>query len=467
MGLAFALSMQVAAAKVELPGIIGNDMVLQRNSETVLWGKAQPFSKVKVKASWLENAVSAKADADGKWSVKVKTTDAGGPYTIEFNDGDRLVLDNVMMGDVWFCSGQSNMEMPMKGFTSQPVEGSSADIVSAKPEVPVRICQVTKTAALVPQEECQAVWQTHTPENVANTSAVAYYFAKRIYDTVEIPVGIIVSCWGGTPIQAWMDKETVSVFPDFDLSFIEKGELPEKPKYSPATLFNAMVAPLTDFAVKGFLWYQGEANIDKAGIYTELQRKYVEMMRKYWHNDTLPFYFVQIAPYKYEGEDGVSAAFLRDAQTASLNVIPYSGMAVTMDVGDAGCIHPAKKKEVGDRLAYLALTNDYGIKGLDPYSPVFQSWKADGSKAVVKFKVGAMGLAPRGHFVDGFELAGEDRVFYPAKARISRAEGGSLVEVSCEQVTAPVAVRYGFRNVIKSTLSNCSGMPAAPFSSDK
>lgn len=464
--LAFLCCMSMANAKVELPGIIGDGMVLQRNTETALWGKASPFANVKIKASWSKEKVSAQAGADGKWSVRISTPNAGGPYSIEFNDGEKLTVNNIMIGDVWFCSGQSNMEMPMKGFQTQPVEGSAEVILQAKPEIPVRICQVARNTALIPQEEGVAIWKTNTPENVAGTSATAYFFAKKIQEITSIPVGIIISSWGGTPIQAWMDKGTLEKFPEFDLTFVEYGQMPAKPQNAPTTLFNGMVAPFTKFSIKGFLWYQGEANRNKAAQYRTLQPEYVKMMRGYWNNDNLPFYYVQIAPFIYDGVNGTSSAKLREAQMQNLQDIPNSGMAVTLDIGDAGCIHPAKKKEVGERLAYMALANDYGIKGIDPYSPVYQSWRMDGKRILVKFKVGPDGLAPLGQVLEGFEVAGEDKVFHPATAKVLRDEAGSLVEVFCEEVTKPAAVRYGFRNVAEGTLFNCYGIPASSFRTD-
>lgn len=466
MAALLLLCAQTIEAKVELPGIIGSGMVLQRNTETALWGKATAGKEVRIRTSWDRKTTSVKAGADGKWKVLVSTPEAGGPYTIEFNDGEKTVIDNIMIGDVWFCSGQSNMEMPMKGFSTQPIEGAADVIATASPDTPIRICQVSRKTSLVPQEECQAKWKTNSPEAVANTSATAYYFARKIQEVTGIPVGIIVSCWGGTPIQAWMDRETIGKFPEFDLSFIGSGKMPEKAQNAPTTLFNAMVAPLIGFSVKGFLWYQGEANRTRAAQYRKLQPAYVEMMRNYWGDEKLPFYYVQIAPYVYEGNDKTTAAGLREAQMQNLDDIQNSGMVVTMDIGDEFCIHPARKEEVGTRLAYMALVRDYGLKGIDPFSPTYESWRVENGKIIVKFKVGSQGLAPLGHTLEGFEVAGADKIFHPAVARVLRDEGGKTIEVICPEVTEPAAVRYGFRNVAGASLYNCFGIPASPFRTD-
>lgn len=460
------LCAQAIDAKVKLPGIIDSGMVLQRNTEASLWGTAAAGRRVRIKTSWDRRTTCVQVEADGKWKTSISTPDAGGPYTIEFNDGDKTVINNVMIGDVWFCSGQSNMEMPMKGFSTQPVEGAAEAIASADPDTPIRICQVSRKTSLVPQEACQATWRVNAPEHVANASATAYYFAKKIQEVTGVPVGIIVSSWGGTPIQAWMDKKTLEKFPEFDLTFIEYGQMPEKAQNAPTTLFNAMVAPLTGFSVKGFLWYQGEANRTKASLYRKLQPAYVKMMRDYWGNSDLPFYYVQIAPYAYEGKDKTTAAELREAQMLNLGDIPNSGMAVTMDIGDEFCIHPAKKKEVGTRLAYMALTRDYNLKGIDSFAPIYESWQIENGRIIVRFKVGSQGLAPLGQTLEGFEVAGPDRVFHPAVAKVLRDKGGKTIEVICNEETEPAAVRYGFRNVAGASLYNCFGIPASPFRTD-
>ena len=460
-------TVQFTFAKVVLPNIISDGMVLQRNSETSLWGHSEPKAKVRIKVSWNKDRYIVQANEAGEWKVKIQVPEAGGPYNIEFNDGDKTIVNNVLIGEVWLCSGQSNMEMPMKGFQTQPVEGAAEIIINAKENSSIRICNIKRELSLNPESECHGKWGCNTPYNVANSSATAYFFAKKVHEVTGLPVGIINSSWGGTPIQAWMDKETMLKFPEIGINALKTGILPEtRAQNYPTVLFNSMISPITGYNIKGIIWYQGEANRIRPEQYRRLQPAYVDMMRKYWNNDDMPFYYVQIAPFRYEDKDATTAAGLRESQMLNLKDIEHSGMVVTMDIGNPDCIHPAKKEEVGNRLAYLALVNDYGYTGIDPRSPIFHSWKVIDGKAIVKFAVGGQGLAPLGATLDGFEVAGEDQIFYPATGKILREDKGRLVEITCDKVKNPTAVRYGFKNVSEVSLYNGFGIPASPFRTD-
>ena len=451
-------------AKIKLPALVGSNMVLQRECDANLWGWASPSKKVTVTTSWDGRKYATRADADGNWLLKVATPAAGGPYTIRISDGDPVTLENVMIGEVWVCSGQSNMEMPMRGFLNQPVEGSADAIIRAKAATPIRLCTVKRSTARTPQEECAAQWLKHTPEAVAGTSATAYYFARYLQSVLDVPVGVIVTCWGGTPVEAWMDRETMSGFKEFDLSFLDNPDQIDRPQYKPCGLYNGMIAPLVPYTVKGFLWYQGESNRPNPTQYRALMPAFVKMLRERWAQGGLPFYYVQIAPYRYDGPNAISGALLREAQLHNLKDIPSSGMAVTLDIGDEGCIHPAKKEEVGTRLAWLALSKTYGMKGIDADTPVCEKMEVADGKAYLTFATGPDGLAPYGRTLTGFEMAGADRAFHPATARIEK--GKSRLIVACDAVPEPVAVRYAFRNVPEATLFNTSGIPASSFRTD-
>lgn len=450
-------------AKVVLPHVLGDNMVLQRETEVKLWGRATPGKRVTVTPSWNGESVSVNAGEDGKWMVQVKTGAAGGPYSIVFDDGEKLTVNNVLLGEVWFCSGQSNMEMPVKGYGNQPVEGNAEVILGARPETPIRMCAVKKASAFEEKDDCDASWREHTPEAVGNTSATAYFFAEYLNKVLDVPVGIIISCWGGSRIEAWMDRETISSFPGYDVSYLDTKE--KAPRWNdPALLYNAMVAPLRNYAIRGFIWYHGSANRNRPGEYAKLLPAYVRMMRGLWGLGELPFYYVQIAPYGYDKPDDVGSALLREAQMKSQAEIPHSGMAVTLDIGDRDCIHPAKKREVGHRLAYMALEKDYGFKSIDAYPPMYQSMEVKDGTAILKFNVGGLGMCPRGHALTGFEVAGEDKVFHPASAVIGE---GKQVVVTCKEVPEPVAVRYCFHNwTDKASLYNNYGIPASSFRTD-
>ena len=454
-------------AKVELPPIFADNMVLQQQTDAALWGKAKPQSKVTVTTSWSKEKTVVTADAEGKWFARVSTPAAGGPYEITFNDGDKLTLKNVLIGEVWICSGQSNMDMPMRGYHGQPVAGATELILSANPSTLIRSCNLERIKALEPQETCSATWYEHTPEGVSVASATAYMFAKSLYDVLQIPVGIINASWGGTPIEAWMSPELLKkeFASELDLSHLDTKVWPEKSPYKAAgVLYNGMLHSLVKYTAKGFIWYQGCANRRRFEQYKRLQPAFVQMLRDEWGNQDMPFYFTQIAPYKYSDSQERTAGYMMWAQAQTLDMIPRSGMAATHDCGEYACIHPADKKTVGSRLAYLTLANDYGYDLIDANPPIYESFTVVDGEALVKFKVGAMGLSPINIELEGFELAGEDGVFYPALGRVCNDKRYMLVK--CPEVPNPVAVRYGMRNWSVATVFNCSGIPLSPFRTD-
>ena len=413
--------------------------------------------------SWSKSKVIVRADEQGRWSARLSTPSAGGPFSITFDDGEKSVLYNVLIGEVWICSGQSNMEMPMKGYPGQPVKDAPLFILDADPSVPIRSCNLVKTKSFELQEECESRWYEHTPEGVAEASAVAYFFARRLYESLHIPVGVINVSWGGTPIEAWMNPEVLAAefSGEISLSHLENKQWPEKKPYQAAgVLYNGMLHSLAGYTAKGFVWYQGCSNWRNPQLYKQLQPSFVRMLRREWGNDTMPFYFVQLAQYK------TILPEFKWIQAQTLDLIPFSGMATAHDVGEYSCIHPADKETVGNRLAFLALTKDYGFGNVDADTPVPVKFEFQEGQAVVTFKVGEMGLSPRAQDIDGFELAGEDRVFYPAKARLMPGDGKSIKVYDCPQVSHPVAVRYAMSNWCPATLYNCSGIPASPFRSD-
>ncbi|MBO6170141.1 MAG: sialate O-acetylesterase [Bacteroidales bacterium] len=460
--LLLACSLQ---AKVTLPSFFSDNMVLQQKQDVAIWGWTDRARTVTIRPSWTRQAYKATPDSDGKWITRIPTPEAGGPWTISFNDGDKTQIQNVLTGEVWFCSGQSNMEMPVKGFHGQPVEGSADVILSAKPSVPIRICTIAKKYSLTVLDKCSGSWQEHTPSAVADASAVAYFFALKLHEVLGVPVGLLISDWGGTPIETWINRETLDreFQGEFNMSHLDHGIVPDKyPNCSPCMLFNGQVAPLVPFTFKGMLWYQGESNRDRAQQYARLQPAYVRMMREIFHNPEAPFYFVQIAPYDYSKNPATLCGYFYEAQEATLALIPHSGMAATVDIGEQRCIHPAAKRQVGDRLAYMALADEYGVRGIEERSPSYKSVEFKDGKAVVTFNVGPLGLAPLRQEIDGFELAGSDRVFHPAKG----IPQGDKVTVHSDEVPDPVAVRYCFRNWCRGTLFNSYGLPALPFRSD-
>ncbi len=454
-------------AKVELPSIFSDNMVLQQKRNVAIWGTATG-KKVTISATWSKKKTVVTPSADGKWFTRIPTPEAGGPYELTFSDGEKTVLHNVLIGEVWFCGGQSNMEMPMRGWAGQPVEHSTDYVLRAKLSVPIRICDIPNRNSTKPLSLPEGSWKENTPENVAGTSAVAYFFACKLYEILGIPVGIITDDWGGSSIEAWIPRDALEkeLPGEFGLSFLDKDDLEKKDDHrSPCILYNGMVAPIVPFTFKGMLWYQGETNRlwpARGRQYVRLQPLYVKKMRELFQNPDAPFYFVQIAPYAYNNPRSFISGYFYEDQQKTLALIPHSGMVPTVDIGSHEFIHPPKKLEVGNRLAYLALVNDYGLKGINPVAPAYRSVEFKGAEAIITVKADGPGLLPAKVPVSGFEVAGEDRVFHPAIATAYK----NVVTVTCEAVPAPVAVRYCFRNWSKGTLWNSDGIPLLSFRTD-
>ena len=457
----------VLHAEIKLPSVFGDNMVLQQNSQAAIWGKAEPNTQITISTTWSKAKVDVFSDANGDWKTQIKTPQAGGPYEISITDGKKLTLKNVMIGEVWICMGQSNMDMTMRGFGGQPVEGSAEYIMQANPEIPIRSFRPKKQPALEPQWNCPAKWVEHNPYGVASTSAVSYFFARQLYECMHVPIGIINVSLGGSAIEAWMDKETIErEFPgEFNMEPYETGVLPKTPRYTPGLLYNGMLHSVIPFTAKGFIWYQGCSNTKRYEQYKRLQPSFVRMLRDAWNNADMPFYFTQIAPYMYKNPDDREAGFFMWAQAQTLSEIPHSGMAATHDIGDEVCIHPSKKKPVGDRLAFLALTKNYGFNFITFDTPLPVLFEFKDGKAYVTFQTDRFGISPILKDIEGLELAGEDRVFYPAVGRVYHSDY-KVVEVTCPQVPVPVAVRYGMRNWSVATMFNNYGIPVSPFRSD-
>ena len=465
-----ALLPLLCSAKIELPSILNHNMVLQQQNDVKLWGKAKAETSITIKPSWTKNVYTTKSNSAGKWMVSVSTPKAGGPYDIKISDGEEIILKNILIGEVWFCSGQSNMEMPMRGFEIEPVQGANDVIALANETTPIRMFssdideqgwfrQYSKT----PLDDCKGKWTVNSSENVARTSATAYYFAKYLNQALNIPVGIIVSSWGGSTVEAWMSEETIKPF-GVDLSLLyDDKEVPKPIQQQPCVLFNAKIAPLTNFAIKGFLWYQGESNRDKLDQYYKMLPAMVSDYRNRWGND-FSFYFVELAPHSYGNASGTMTAYFREMQLKHVNIIPKSGMVCTADIGSHDFIHPSNKADVGKRLALWALAKDYGIKNIGYATPTYKSIEVDGNKIHITFDNAVGKVHPMNKPLNSFEIAGEDKVFYPANA---------IVDLKTKQLTVwndsigiPVAVRYAFRNYADASLFDYYGLPVAPFRTD-
>ena len=645
--------------KFELPSIIGSEMVLQRNTDVNLWGKATPGQKIEITTTWGIKK-SVRADKAGKWTLSIPTGEAGGPYDVALQSKDTsIILNDILIGEVWLCSGQSNMEMPLTGWPpTDTILNSKKEIENANfPRI--RLFTVPRITSASPLDNCEGEWVACSPETVAGFSATAYFFGRNIYNRLNIPVGLIHSSWGGTPAEAWTRIEDVTQIPAYshvtdslqkakvefnimlewintlkkdkvnvnnpefmaslkalDTSFAQPGfndeawpalpipslwepnglpnfdgivwmrytfDVPEamagkectlnlgpiddmdmtylngvkigeimKPgfwrferkytipkeaihpgkntlavcvfdfqggggiygkdgvqltsagggkivldgnwkympfaivmgnkiyyytneksyfqspkvsypinQYAPTALYNGMIAPLVPYTLKGAIWYQGESNVGRGYEYRSLFPAMITGWRNVWAQGDFPFYYVQIAPWRYNDEVPSPTAELREAQLMTLS-LPNTGMAVTMDIGSLETIHPCYKQEVGRRLALWALAKDYGFDTLEYSGPLYDTIAIQGNSIRVSFMHADGGLVAKGGPLTWFETAGSDQVYYPADASID----GNTVVVSSKQVPQPVAVRYGWSDIAQPNLFNAVGLPASPFRSD-
>ena len=447
-------------AKVTLPKIFSDGMVMQRETNANLWGEAKASSNVKITTSWDNKSYVVRSDSNGKWKISVKTPKAGGPFSITFSDGEKLTINNILIGEVWICSGQSNMEMPMKGYKNQPVDNAVEDILHSK-DSNLRLFTVKRNSKFKPVDDVTGNWNEANPASVRNFSATAYYFGRELRRSLDVPVGLIVAAWGGSACEAWMTADWLKAFPDAKIPASEE-DIKSKNR-TPTVLYNGMLHPLIGFSMRGVIWYQGEDNVTRYSTYADMLTTMIGGWRSVWKQGDFPFYFCQIAPYDYKLINyTVNSAFLREQQSKAELMNQNCGMAVLMDVVMDFGIHPRKKYQAGMRLALLALDKTYGVEGLTSESAYYDKMEIKGDTAVISFKRADMWIyGAKGYKSDLFEIAGEDRIFHHAKAWIER----SKVYVKCDSVKTPVAVRYAFKDWADGDLF-CDGLPISSFRTD-
>lgn len=470
-----------AQAKVELPEIIGDNMVLQQQTDVNLWGKAAANKLVKVTASWAQGEFwNVKADKEGNWLIAISTPQASYvPHTITISDGEDVILNNVLVGEVWFTSGQSNMEMPLNGFWGCPVNGSNEEIsTSGEWAGRIRMATIEHTGMTTPQERTKGKWQVPSPATAPGMSAASWYFAQMLNRTINVPVGIISCAWGGSRVEGWTPENILKTYPDVNIEDElkrgwNKGGWWEY--WVPMVMYNGMLHPLRHYTIKGFLWYQGEANTGKDKDYAPRLKTMVDVWRKEFSEtqknplgDKLPFYLAEIAPWEgYGGRNGISGALLREAQHEAGRLITNSGCITTNDLVKSFedvQIHPAEKRLVGYRFAWMALNRTYGLKSIWCDSPEYDRMEIKDNTIEVWFKYADEGLSPWNE-VKGFEIAGDDGLYYPAKAKYIEKERSYVV--SSEFVKNPKNVRYCFKNFQIGNVVNHRNLPLAPFRTDK
>ena len=511
MVLAFAawLAGSRAYAVVKPHELFSNGMVLQRGVKCPIWGTAPPGEQVQVTFTANKDLISSAssaataADERGNWRVDllVAAETAGGPYVLTIKGTNTITIKDVYVGEVWVCSGQSNMEWQLRNSHN----GEEEIQKSANPNI--RLFTVPKRTSDKPLTSVNASWQECKPETVAGFTAVGYFFGRDLQKALNVPVGLIHSSWGGTVAEAWTTRAALAGNPDLkgmieqydrskpsaranyekalrkyeaDLAKYkeeaakakEKGEKPPRPPRRPVepdknpnrpcVLYNAMIHPLQPYAIKGAIWYQGESNAGRAYQYRTLFPSMIQSWRETWKEGDFPFLFVQLAPWIAQSDKSDQTwAELREAQFLTTRKLKNTGMAVITDVGEANDIHPKKKEPVGARLALAARALAYGEK-IEYSGPIYDSMKIEGDKAVLSFTHVGKGLEAKGEMLQGFTLAGEDQIFHPAQAEIK----GDKVVVRSDKVGRPVAVRYGWSNNPTVNLWNKDGLPASPFRTD-
>ncbi|MDX1946489.1 MAG: sialate O-acetylesterase [Pirellulaceae bacterium] len=466
--LAVVLAASAAWADVKLPKIFGDHMVLQQKTQAPVWGWAEPNEEVTVSLG--DEKASTKAGADGKWSVKIATPAAGGPHELKVKGKNEVTLKDVLIGEVWIASGQSNMEWTVAQSANPAEEAKNAQ----HPQI--RMIKVGRNPSDKPQEDFKFVpnppgakdltsgWAVCQPETASQFSACGYYFARKLQKELGVPVGIISTNWGGTIAEAWTSRETLAADQEWFGPILERGaQFKAGNPNQPSVLYNSMIAPLVPFAIKGAIWYQGESNVSRAEQYAKLFPAMIADWRKAWGQGDFPFLFVQLAPYAYNKmADSKQLPELWEAQTKTLTAAPNTGMCVTTDITTTNNIHPPNKQDVGLRLALWALANTYDKKDVAYSGPLYESSAVEGNKVRVKFKH-AQGLtAEGGKPLSHFQIAGEDQKFVDAKAEIE----GETVVVSSPDVAKPVAVRFGWSDTAEPNLFNGAHLPASPFRTD-
>lgn len=452
----------VTSGELIVPSIFTDNMVLQQNDNVAIWGNAMSNQTVRLETSWGETT-SIVADDNGAWKIKLKTLGASFvAQTINITTNtDTIALSNVLIGEVWLCSGQSNML-----FKLQVEDNGDSEIANAS-NVPLRLFKVPTITSAEPLDNIEdASWKLCSSASVKNFSAVAYYFGKNLLaNLTNTPVGIISSAFGSSTVEAFMSKEALLSKPylaDHYNNYVTK-----VPSKVPSSCFNAMIHPLIPYTIKGIAWYQGESNCVRPSHYYEAIETMINFRRVEFENQDLPFYIVQIPPYKYstsqqEPGDSYSAATLRDAQLQISKNIPNTGLVVTTDLADGTNLHPTNKEPVGERLANLALNQCYGQTETDYSGPVFKTYSIEGDVIRLTFDFVENGIEDTYEELKWFTIAGSDKKFYQGNAFID----GNDIVVSSPYVTAPVAVRFAWYNTAVPNFFNTEGLPASPFKTD-
>lgn len=446
--LILLLSLPSFSVAVHMPGVFASHMVMQRNSDVRIWGWGKPREKITVSTSWDEAVYETQIDNQGNWQIVAHTNEGGGPYTITINGYNTIILEDVLLGEVWVCSGQSNMEWS----ANSGIDDAAMHIEQANHST-IRFFDVKTMSATFPQRNIPGSWSVCTPETMSSTSAIGYFFARQLSEKLGVPVGMINSTWGGTAAEAWTPEDVIAESAHLSEGAALLTPVPWGP-IEPGRIYNAMIHPLIPYAIAGVIWYQGESNVGNAAYYQDLMTSMVKSWRTQWGIE-FPFYFAQIAPYRYNGFQGVT---LRDAQRRCLETISGSGMVMTSDIGDTTDIHPKNKLDVGLRFARMALAAHYGVEATSSEGPLPATATFESEVVRISFSNGE-GLHSRSQLHNEFEVMGEDGQWQVVRAVVQ--EG--MVRLQCDGIREPRMVRFEWKDNLVPTLFNDAGLPASSF----
>jgi sialate O-acetylesterase len=445
----------ISNAQLRLPSVLSSGMVLQQKDSVTIWGWGYTGLNATVNTSWDNKNYTDKINNLGKWKVRIKTPVAGGPYAITINSGgQQIALTDVLIGEVWLCSGQSNMEWSFYN-GARFIKEEFATCYNNN----LRFYHVPRFAAQYPQEDIKTNWQVCDSNSIKAFSAVAYFFGKRLQQQLNVPIGLINASWGGTPAETWANANSVYSDATLKAAAEKMQEVPWGP-VAPGYLYNGMLYPVTSFSIAGAIWYQGESNVGAYNTYTKLLTTMVESWRSAWKKE-FPFYYVQIAPYNY-GSDNINGALLMEAQTKAQQYKKMGMVVITDQVDTVADIHPKDKRQVGARLANWALADNYGKDTIVYKSPALGSFAINKNKIELSIINAPTGLANKGNAVIGFYIAGADKNWQPATAIINK----SKIVVSTKTVKEPLYVRYGFTNTLIGSVFSNEGLPLCPFRTD-
>jgi sialate O-acetylesterase len=449
-------------ATIKLPTILSDNMVLQQKSVIKLWGTSTTKKNITVRVSWTNTLFSCKAKQDGSWELSLFTPKGTfEKQSIIISDGNPLTLSNVLIGEVWLCAGQSNMAMTFSGYRNQPIENAKNEMESAKEESGIRMFNVDKTASYAPTISAKGNWLLSTPKNVSYFSVVGYTYAQQLQKTLNCPIGIINSSYGGSTIEGWLNQSAMEKYPDYPVNT----NIPDSMSYlRPCVMFQGMIRPLRNYQIKGFVWYQGEGNVGRSATYAQKLQDLAYLWRFTFDNPELPFYVVEIAPYLYESI--CEPAKVREAQFIAAHTLANAGLVSTNDLvpePESNNIHPSNKRPIGERLGNLSLLETYDYDTIQAQSPSFNHHEIHYDSVILYVDHTYQGLQHEGPII-GFELADAAHEFHPVYAKIGKDKNTIIIPL--ETGATFYALRYCFKNYLVGNVKNSSDLPLIPFRTD-